>query len=514
MTRVGVVGTGRMGSALARALARDGHEVLLWNRTRERCDALAGQLGAGVRVAGNAAEVAANTDVTLSMVADGAAVTAIYEGPDGVLAGAHAGGVLVDMSTVPPSTIRALEPLARERGAGILDSPVSGSVGLAEAGELTLMVGGSAEDLERARPALESLAKRIVHMGPLGQWRGDEARGEHRDLRPQQRARGGARPRRDGRHRPGARVRRLRDERRRRPVRGLQAGRVRRPGRDARRRSRSSSPRRTCGSSPVWRTRSGGRCRRASPTSPSSHAASTEVGADRDFSTVAVHLRAGRAHRSPRRAEEGRDADPEPTRLTPGRAGARRGATRDGPEPHQGRDRADPGPRARRAAASRHPHRGRPDRGRRAEPAGRRRARSSTPTGDIVIPGFIDTHRHTWETSIRTCAPDYTLGAYFGAILDKFAPNYRPDDVLRRQPVGRARVRERGHHDARRLVAHHEHAGPRRRRRSRASRTPASGPCSRSASRTRRSRRGGSGPTRPAASSASTATRRAASARS
>ena len=168
MTRVGVLGTGRMGSAFARALARDGHEVLLWNRTLERCYALAGQLGAGVRVAGSAAEVAANTDVTLSMVADGPAVTAIYEGPDGVLAGAHAGGVLVDLSTVPPSTIRALEPLARERGAGILDLPVSGSVGLAEAGELTLMVGGSAEDLERARPALESLAKRIVHMGPLG----------------------------------------------------------------------------------------------------------------------------------------------------------------------------------------------------------------------------------------------------------------------------------------------------------------------------------------------------------
>ena len=50
--------------------------------------------------------------------------------------------------------------------------------------------------------------------------------------------------------------------------------------------------------------------------------------------------------------------------------------------------------------------------------------------GDIVIPGFVDTHRHTWETSIRTCAPDYTLGAYFGAILDQFAPKYRPEDVL------------------------------------------------------------------------------------
>ena len=56
-------------------------------------------------------------------------------------------------------------------------------------------------------------------------------------------------------------------------------------------------------------------------------------------------------------------------------------------------------------------------------------ARTIDASGDIIIPGFIDTHRHTWETSIRTCAPDYTLGAYFGGILDKFAPHYRPDDV-------------------------------------------------------------------------------------
>ena len=83
--------------------------------------------------------------------------------------------------------------------------------------------------------------------------------------------------------------------------------------------------------------------------------------------------------------------------------------------------------------------------------------------GDIVIPGFIDTHRHTWETSIRTCAPDFALITYFGSILDKFAPHYRPDDVYAGEPVGRARVHQCRDHDARRLVAHHQHPGPRRR---------------------------------------------------
>ena len=203
VTRVGVLGTGRMGSAFARALARDGHEVLLWNRTLERCYALAGQLGAGVRVAGNAAEVAANTDVTLSMVADGPAVTAIYKARTASSRGrTRAGCWSISAPCRRPRSGRSSRSPA-SAGAGILDSPVSGSVGLAEAGELTLMVGGSAEDLERARPALEPLAQADRAHGPAGQWRGDEAGGERGDLRPQQRARGGARPRREGRHRPG-----------------------------------------------------------------------------------------------------------------------------------------------------------------------------------------------------------------------------------------------------------------------------------------------------------------------
>jgi 3-hydroxyisobutyrate dehydrogenase/2-hydroxy-3-oxopropionate reductase len=155
-----------MGSAMARARARAGCALVLHNRTRERAEALAGELGA--RLAATPAEVAAGADVTITMVADDAAVETVYREPDGLLAGARPGTILVDCSTVLPSTIRDLEPDIRATGAGVLDAPVSGSVGLAEAGTLTLMVGGEAADLDRARPALEPLAATIVHVGPLG----------------------------------------------------------------------------------------------------------------------------------------------------------------------------------------------------------------------------------------------------------------------------------------------------------------------------------------------------------
>ncbi len=163
---VGVVGIGRMGAAMARALARAGRPLILFNRSRERAEALATELGA--RVAASAAEVAAASDVCLTMVADDAAVAAVYGGSEGILAGAHRGGVLVDLSTVTPDAIRSLERRARETGSGLLDAPVSGSVGLAEAGQLTLMVGGTDEDLAAARGALEPLARTIFHLGPLG----------------------------------------------------------------------------------------------------------------------------------------------------------------------------------------------------------------------------------------------------------------------------------------------------------------------------------------------------------
>lgn len=163
---VAMLGTGRMGSAMAERLCAAGVQVVLYNRTASRATELAARIGA--TVAATPAEAAAGSDVVISMVADDAAVRALYDGPDGVVAGLRSGAVAVDMSTVLPATIRSLEAAVRGRGAGILDAPVSGSVSLAVAGELSIMAGGDAADLEVARPVLETLARRVFHLGALG----------------------------------------------------------------------------------------------------------------------------------------------------------------------------------------------------------------------------------------------------------------------------------------------------------------------------------------------------------
>jgi 3-hydroxyisobutyrate dehydrogenase-like beta-hydroxyacid dehydrogenase len=166
MSEVALLGVGRMGSAMARSLSRNGHALVLYNRSPEKAQALASELGASV--AGTAAEAVARSAVAISMVSDEAAVEALYRGPDGVLDGLSAGTVLLEMSTVPPHVVQGLEEEVRSRGGAILDAPVSGSVALAEAGTLTIMAGGEAGDLERARPVLEGLSAQIFHMGPLG----------------------------------------------------------------------------------------------------------------------------------------------------------------------------------------------------------------------------------------------------------------------------------------------------------------------------------------------------------
>ena len=161
-----VLGTGRMGSAMAERLVAQGLKVVVYNRTADRAIELARRTGA--RAAATPAEAAAEADVIITMVADDAAVRALFDGPDGVAAGIRADSVAVDMSTVLPATIRSVAAGIEATGAGILDGPVSGSVTSTLAGELTIMVGGSAAHLELARPVLDRLAKLVVHVGPLG----------------------------------------------------------------------------------------------------------------------------------------------------------------------------------------------------------------------------------------------------------------------------------------------------------------------------------------------------------
>jgi 3-hydroxyisobutyrate dehydrogenase/2-hydroxy-3-oxopropionate reductase len=168
MTTVAIVGTGRMGGAMARRLAETGFAVVLHNRTRERAAALAAAIGTAARVADTPADAAAAADVTITMLADDDAVRGAFDGADGLAAGARSGTVLVDMSTVLPDTIRSVADAVLATGAGLLDAPVSGSVPLAETGQLTIMVGGSPADLAVARPVLERLAKAVIHLGPLG----------------------------------------------------------------------------------------------------------------------------------------------------------------------------------------------------------------------------------------------------------------------------------------------------------------------------------------------------------
>jgi 3-hydroxyisobutyrate dehydrogenase-like beta-hydroxyacid dehydrogenase len=164
--RVAVVGAGRMGAAMVGTLRRAGVEVVVCNRTRSKAEAVAQATGA--TVAATPREAAAAARVVLSSLADDAAVGAAYAGRDGVVAGLQPGAVVCETSTIDPGTVRRLEPLVRDRGAFLLDTPVSGSVSTVEAGQLTIMAGGDPEVLDRVRPVLDSLAKQVFHVGELG----------------------------------------------------------------------------------------------------------------------------------------------------------------------------------------------------------------------------------------------------------------------------------------------------------------------------------------------------------
>jgi len=164
--KVAVVGAGRMGAAMVGTLRRAGIEVVVFNRTRARAEEVARATGAAV--SDTAREAAAGAQVVLSSLADDAAVGAAYTGADGIVAGLRPDAVVLETSTIDPGTVHRLRPLVEDRRAFLLDTPVSGSVQLVEAGQLTVMVGGDPAVLERARPVLDPLAKQVFHVGDLG----------------------------------------------------------------------------------------------------------------------------------------------------------------------------------------------------------------------------------------------------------------------------------------------------------------------------------------------------------
>lgn len=150
---------------MARRLHEQGAEVTVFNRSRERSQALASELG--VHVATTAQE-AADKPLVISSLADDAAVEAIYRGPRGLISGLQPGSVLIETSTVDPQTIVGMEPAIAETGAHLLDAPVSGSVPAVLSGGLTFMVGGDATAVERATPVFEVLGQHTFHLGALG----------------------------------------------------------------------------------------------------------------------------------------------------------------------------------------------------------------------------------------------------------------------------------------------------------------------------------------------------------
>jgi 2-hydroxy-3-oxopropionate reductase len=164
--RIGFVGLGSMGGPMASNLMGAGYDMVLHTRTKEKAEKLAAE--GGGEVAETPREVVHRCDIVITMLPGPTEVEAVVSGGDGLLEGVRKRSLLLDMSTSSPTLARKLARTARERGASMLDAPVSGGdVGAIE-GTLSIMVGGEEEDFERARPLFEAMGKTVTHVGPDG----------------------------------------------------------------------------------------------------------------------------------------------------------------------------------------------------------------------------------------------------------------------------------------------------------------------------------------------------------
>ncbi len=163
--KIGLAGTGKMGSAITRRLIACGHAVTVWNRSAERAQAL---LQTGAAWAQSPRALVQASDLVISILTDEAALDAVYGGTEGLLAAPLAARLIIDMSTVGPAKPQDIGALVAAAGGRFLECPVGGSVGPATEGKLLGFVGGAADDLASAREVLAQMCRRIEHVGPLG----------------------------------------------------------------------------------------------------------------------------------------------------------------------------------------------------------------------------------------------------------------------------------------------------------------------------------------------------------
>lgn len=165
MQRVGIIGLGAMGLSMAKNVLKAGFPLTVWARRPESAEEIRSE---GAAWADSPAELARASDVVVTIVTNSPDVVEIVTGDDGLLAGAHPGLDIVDMSTIAPSVSRSLASIAAERNVAILDAPVSGGTQGAQAGTLTIMAAGDRDAFERVRPVLEAMGKNVFHVGPSG----------------------------------------------------------------------------------------------------------------------------------------------------------------------------------------------------------------------------------------------------------------------------------------------------------------------------------------------------------
>jgi len=165
MANLGFIGLGVMGGNMVARLLEKGHTVTGYNRTKSKAQGL---IDRGMKWADSPRAVAETSDVTFTMVTNAAALVAIHEGQNGLLAGLSAGKILIDMSTVSPDVSRATAEKVRAKGADMIDAPVSGSVITLQQGKLSVMVGGRKETFEHLKPLLLEIGPKVTHVGDNG----------------------------------------------------------------------------------------------------------------------------------------------------------------------------------------------------------------------------------------------------------------------------------------------------------------------------------------------------------